>query len=789
MIRNSTMNDIKYAIRAFLKTPGFTTIAVLTLALGIGATTAIFSVVYAVLLRPLPYANAERLAVARLSYPDYKDLKGSVSSFDGMAVWASNMYNLRSNGESQQVLGGVISRELMPLLGVEPLLGRNFSAEEERADSVILGFGLWQSRFGGDPSVLGRSIDLSGTSYSVVGIAPSWFSFPSSEFQLWTPIESIEAKAPAQAQNRGLRIFNALALLDEGTSIQQAQAEVAARSAQLARSYPDTNASVSVTLAPLYDRIIGDARPRLRVLLATVALLLIIACANVANLMLARTTTRERELAIRAALGAGRGRLVRQVLTESLVLAVAGGAVGLLIAAWGVDALPALLAGRLPRAEGIRVDAMVLLFSTAATLVTALVFGLVPALYGTGGPVASLKEGGRAVAGSTRGRRVRYAIAVAEVALAVIVVVGAGLLVRSFLSLVSRDSGLQPKGLLSFNVQLITQPDGPARARVADRVLERVASLPGVVAAGGATGLPLVTAQRGTRFEVDGRTLTPDESSALFIAVTPDYFRATGTPVRSGRTIDRRDVAGSAAVVLVNQTLAAALFPGQDPVGKRLRLINPEQSNEWRTIVGVVGDVKYQGLDEESRPTVYTSFSQTPFMWLYFMVRGGGELAASIRSAVASVDPSLTAANLRPMEEVVSQSVANPRFQALLVSSFAALALALAAIGIYGVIAYSVTQRTHEIGVRMALGAAASDVLRLVLREGVLMAAAGVVIGLAGSALLTRLLATQLVGVTPRDPIAFGSAGLLLLAVAALASYIPARRAVRVDPIAALRAE
>ncbi len=783
------MNDIKYAGRSFLKTPGFTAVVILTLALGVGATTAIFSVVNAVLLQPLPYAQADRLVVARLSLPDYDDLKRGTTSFEGMAVWASNLYNLKSGTESEQVLGGVISPELMPLLGVEPLLGRNFAEEDARQDSVILGFGLWQTRFGGDPSVLGRRIDLSGTMHTVVGVARSGFSFPTSEYELWTPTGAIESKAPAQAKNRGLRIFNALARLKPGVTVQQAQADVAAQSEALARIYPATNQGVSITIEPLYERIVSSARPGLRVLFMTVALLLLIACANVANLMLARTTTRERELAIRAALGAGRGRLVRQVLTESLVLAVAGGALGLLVATWGVDALPALLANRLPRADRIQVDVTVMLFAIAATLVTAICFGLVPALHAGAGPMGSLKESGRAISGGTRGRRIRHAIAVTEIALAVVVMVGAALLVRSFLALTARDPGFTAGGLTSFNVQFVSKPDDQSRAVAAERVIERVGALPGVSSIGAATGFPPVTAQRGTRFEIEGRTLTPDESRGFFIAATPGFFRTMNTPVRRGRAIERTDVAASPAVVLINETLASALFPAQDPIGKRLRLVNPEQTNEWRTIVGVVADIKYQGLDSDSAATVYTPFAQTPFLWLYFMVRGGQGQAAAIRQAVASADPDLTAANVRPMEQVVAGTVAEPRFQALLVASFAALALGLAALGIYGVIVYSVAQRGHEIGIRVALGAGAREVLTLVLREGLLLSVLGVALGLAGSAALTRLMASLLVGVTPRDPLAFAAASSLLIVVATVASYVPARRALRVDPITALRAE
>jgi putative ABC transport system permease protein len=785
------MLDLKFALRAFLKTPGFTAVAVLTLALGIGATTAIFSVVHAVLLRPLPYPNAERLAVARLSMPDYKDLRASVSSFEATAVWATNLYNLRTQpgADTQQVLGGVISRELLPLLGVDPVLGRNFTAEDERGETVILGYGLWQSRFGGDPSVLGRAIELSGTSYTVIGIAPSWFSFPSSEFQLWAPIGLMETKASAQAANRGLRIMNALALLKPGVTLQAARGEVAALSAVLARTYPATNESVTIELQPLYDRIIGRAGDRLGVVLATVGLLLLIACANVANLMLARTTTRERELAIRTALGAARSRLVRQILTESLVLATAGGMLGLLVASWGVEALPSLLAGRLPRAETIGVDGTVLTFALLATMLTAVCFGVAPALHASGGPLASLKEGGRSLGGGPRGRRVRHAIAVAEVALAVMVMVGAALLVRSFLALTARDPGFDANGLISFNVQFVARPDPEWRARSAEQVLERVSAVPGVTAAGGATGFPPVTAQRGTRFEVEGRVLRPEEASSYFIAATPGYFTATRTPVRAGRAFERTDSAGAPLVVLINEELASSLFPNEDPIGKRLRLVNPEHSNAWRTIVGVVGNVKYRGLEEGAVQTVYTPFAQTPFMWLYFMVRADAPVTAAIRAAVPAADAALTAGNVRLMNEVVAGTVTEPRFQTLLVASFAGLALVLAAIGIYGVIAYSVAQRTQEIGIRVALGAAAADVVTLVVREGVLMAAAGVAIGLAGAAFLSRLLSSMLVDVAPRDPLAFGAAALLLLTVAVAASYLPARRALRVDPMTALRGE
>jgi predicted permease len=784
-------NDFTYAVRTFFRTPGFTIVAVLTLALGIGATTAIFSVVNAVLIRPLPFTEPDRLVTTRGSLADLRDLEAASRSFDDIAFWASNQFNLRLDGDSRQALGGQVTRNLLPLLGVQPLLGRNFTEEDDRQDTVILGYALWQSRFGGDPNVLGRSIDMSGTSYTIIGVAPPWFRFPTAEFQLWAPLSSIDRGAPQQAKNRAFRIFSAVARLKPGVTMPQARADALALSARLAREFPGTNEGITFELESLYDRIVGNAQPALTMLFGTVGLLLLIACANVANLMLARTTVREREMAIRVALGAGRGRLVRQLMTESVTLAIAGGALGVLVTMWGVDVLPSVLDARVPRADGIRLDGTVLAFSACATLLTGIFFGFAPAWQAAGGPVASLKEGGRGVAGSGRGRRLRRAIVVTEIALAVIVVVGAGLLVRSFLALSGRDAGFVPANLASFNVQFRSLPDAAARAQAADVLIDRIAHAPGVQAAGGATGFPTVTPQRAIRFAVEGRTLNAGEDGAYFIAATPGYFSALRTPVLQGRAIDDRDSASSAPVAVINRTLAAQLFPGEDAIGHRLKLINPEQAADWRTIVGVVGDVQYRS-PEEFQSTVYTPFAQTPFMWMYVMVRtpGGVEpMIRSLRTLVPSVHPALSAGNIRPMEDVLAQGVAVPRFNMALVSAFALLALLLSAIGIYGVIAYSVAQRTHEIGVRMALGAERGDVLRLVLREGIVTAAGGVALGLAGAAALTGVMTALLFGITARDPLTFALGGGMLLAVALCASYIPALRATRVEPVRALRAE
>jgi putative ABC transport system permease protein len=464
----------------------------------------------------------------------------------------------------------------------------------------------------------------------------------------------------------------------------------------------------------------------------------------------------------------------------------------LILAMWGIDLLPAVIEARVPRADGIGVDGTVLAFSAGATILTGLFFGLAPALHAARGPADSLKDSGRGLAGSARGRRLRRAIVVIETALAVIVLVGAGLLVRSFVALAGRDAGFSPRNLVTFGVQFVALPDAAARAEAGSRLIERLTETPGLEAAGAATGFPPVTPQRGIRFAVEGRTLNGGEDGAYFIAATPGYFATLGTPILQGRAIDARDTGAAAPVAVINRTLAAQLFPGQDAIGRRLKLLNPEQSPAWRTIVGVVGDIRYRGLDETVQPTIYTPFAQTPFMWLYVMVRTPSALepvTRSLRTIVPSVHPSMTAANIRTMDDVIAQSVAVPRFNMLLVSAFALLALLLSAIGIYGVIGYSVAQRTHEIGVRMALGAERGDVLRLLLKEGATISALGVILGLGAAALLSRSMANLLFGITAHDPLTFAAGGVILLVVALCASYVPARRATRVEPVIALRAE
>ena len=790
---DSLVQDVRYAVRLLVRQPGFTAVAVLTLALGIGANTAIFSVVYSVLLKPLPYIDADRVVVANISVPDYRDLKETNQAFDVTAIWASNQYSLKAGDETETLLGATVSPNFFAMLG-QPMLGRAFSESEDHEALVVLSYDLWRRRFGAAPEVLGRAIELGGLSYTIVGVMPREFEFPDSEFKLWVTFGSAMAVTPQQAENRQLRIFRLLAHLRPSVSFEQAQAEMDAFARRQADQYPKTNEGVGLRLTPLYERIVGDVRTPLFVLLATVGLVLLIACANVANLMLARTTAREREMAIRAAIGAGRWRVARQLLTESVLLAILGAALGVLLAVWGIGALRSLQPGNVPRLSSISLSMPVLLFTLSLSVVTGMLFGLAPALHASRiNLVDMLKEGGRGLSARRWGRRMRAGLVVGEIALSLVVLVAAGLLVKSFSQMLRSDAGFVADNVLTLNLELFRFDDPQRRAQVAREVIARLEQLPGVEAVGAATGLPPVTPQRGTRFAVSGVEITePGADGAYFIAATPNYFRALGTPLIAGREFDERDADGTPLVAIINQRMARQLFAGESPIGRQLKLINPEQSADWRTIVGVVGDIKYQGLDSEVQQTIYTPFPQTPFPWAYTMVRATGEpaaLIASIRGAVGSVDPKISAVSLRPMRQLVSQSVAQPRFNMSLLAAFALLALVLAAVGLYGVMSYLVTQRTREVGIRMALGAARADVLRLVVGQGLKLALGGIALGLAGALAATRVIASLLYGVSATDPMTFFVISLLLAAVAVVACLIPALRATRVDPMIALRYE
>ena len=783
--------DLRYGARMLAKNPGFTLIAVLTLALGIGANTAIFSVVYGVLLKPLPYKDAERIVVANISPPDFRDLKAASQSFDWTALWASNLYNVSFGGEAVQVRGAIVTPELLPQL-TQPALGRFWRADEDEQPLAVISHDFWQSSFSGNPNAIGQTIRLYGKPHTIVGVTPPEFQYPSRDFKIWNTLGAAMADARQQMENRQFRIFRVVAHLKPGISLDQLRTESDAIAARLQQQYPDTNKNIRFNYTPLYERLVGDVSRALWVLLATVGFVLLIACANVANLTLGRLAVRERELAIRAALGAGRLRLLRQLLTESLLLAGVGGVAGLLLAVWGLDALVTFNPDDLPRLSEVRLNALVLLFTLGAVVVTGVIFGLVPAWQVARGNVNQmLRAGGRGTLGLAQGKRLRGALVVAEIALALIVLAGAGLLLKSFSRLLQVDPGFKAEKLLTVNLPLIELEDEARRTTVLHEVLTRVSQVPGVETASGGSALPPVTAQRASRFAVESVPGLAD-NTAYFIAVSPNYFRALGTPVREGREFTERDSATSGKTIIINQFMAQKLFPNESAVGKRLQLINSEQANDWREIVGVVADVRYSGLDDATTMTMYTPFAQTPFMWSNLMVRTAvppATLIASVRQAIQAADATLEPVSFRPMEDLVSETVAQPRFYTFLLGAFAVLALALAAIGIYGVSAYAVTQRTREIGVRLALGAHPSTVLRMMLWQSMTLALGGAALGLLGAFALTRWLRTLLFEVSASDPTTFTLIALLLLLVAFVAGLIPAWRATKVDPLIALRCD
>jgi putative ABC transport system permease protein len=783
--------DLSQAFRALRGSRAFTGVATLTLALGIGASVALFSVVDAVLLRPLPYPDAERLMVTGLSLPDFDDLVVRSRAFEDAAVWASNVYDVSFGADAESLLGAVVSPRFFPLLG-QPSLGRPFRPGEDGEPLAVISHGLWQRRFGGSADVLGRSIDLADRAHTIVGVMPPEFEYPGRGFEVWSALGSAMRRTPEQGQNRSLRIFRAVLKRKPGLTAGAAQAEVAAIAADLAREHPETNTGIEIELTPLSERLLGDVRAALLALLGAAGLVLLIACANVAHLALARTSARGREIAVRRALGASDPRLARQFLAESLVLALVGTAAGVVLATWAVEALRRLEPAGLPRVSQVRIDGTVLLFALAASIGTAVLVGVAPTLAAARVRlVTALGDGARSTPVS--GRRFRQALVVGELALSLVVIAGAGLLARSFHRLVTVDPGFEQENLVAMNVGLWRYENAVRRTAVLDAVLERLRALPGVEAAGSGTGLPPETAQRATSFEVRERPDPVDGGRrAYFLAVTPDYFRALGTRVVEGRPIEPRDSEYAAKVVVMNRSLAHRLFGEESALGKHVRLLNPDQSSDWREVVGVVADVRYSGLDDPGEAAIYTPFAQTPFIFSYPMVRtrfSPQGAVESIRQALRQVDPRLAAARIAPMSELVAGSVAQPRFNLLLLSSFAALALVLSAVGTYGVIAYGVVQRTREIGVRLALGARPGQVVTAVVRQGLGLAALGVTLGLGCAWASTRLLAGLLFGVTPTDPLTLAAGAALLAGVAVGASYLPARRAARIDPVIALRAE
>ena len=798
-----TWQDIRYGVRGLWKSPGFVAAAVLVLALGIGANSAIFSVVNAVLLRPLPYRNAARLVWvggkvgsnprASVSPADFVDYRAQSSSFEEFAASTSVSFplNLTGAGEPERLTGYLVTTNYFRAFGVQPLLGRAFNPEEERTASgapvVVLSYGLWQRRFGADPSVVGKTVTIDGKGATVIGVAPQSFQYPAGT-EIWAPLsfDSPEMKV------RRAHFLRPVGLLKPGVTAAQAQAETDAIARRLEQQYPESNTNWSLNLVPLQEQVVGNVRTSLWVLLGAVGFVLLIACANVANLMLARATARHKEIAIRTALGASRGRVVRQLLTESLLLSLAGGAVGVLLAMWSVDALVSLAQGNVPRAAEVGVDARVLGFTLAVSVLTGAVFGLFPALRASKPDLNEvLKEGGRSSAGA-RHNRVRSSLVVAEVALALMLLVGAGLLIRSFVGLQQVNPGFDARGVLTTRISLSRSKYAKPEqgAQFFDELQQRVAALPGVEAVGTISELPLSGQPNDTYFTVAEHPPqdSKEQVTADFRRTNHGYFRAMSIPLLRGRGFTEQEARADAKVTVINETLARSFFPDEDPVGKHL-VIETDGKAPYE-IVGVVADVRHRSLDAGVYQMMYVPTLKVSNNNL--VVRTASDpagLASAVRQQVAAIDRDQPVSTIRTMADVLSESVAQQRFRTTLLGGFASVALLLAAVGIYGVISYSVTQRTHEIGVRMALGAQRRDVVRLVVRGGLGLTLLGVGLGLAGSFALTRVMSGLLFGVSATDPLTYAGITLLLTSVALLACYRPARRATRVDPMIALRYE
>jgi putative ABC transport system permease protein len=802
--------DTRYGARMLARTPAFTAAAILALALGIGATTAVFSVVNAVLLRPLPYPAADRLVVVLhrgvnpVAPANFVDWRHQSTVFERMGAAEYWMPDLTGDDASETVKGVRLTADIFPMLGVPPLLGRAPLPREEEPGQdhvAILGYALWRRRFGGDPDVVGGSITLNGEAYTVLGVMPQGFSFPpfwATGAEVWAPL-ALGERATSRTGS-SLRIF---ARLEPGVSLDRARAEMAAITARLENEYPATNRNVVVR--SLEDMVVGDVRPALLVLLGAVGFVLLIACANVAHMLLARAAARQREVALRATLGATRARLIRQFLTESVMLGLAGGLAGVLLAMAGIEVLVSLSPG-LPRAETIGLDGAVLAFVVVVSVATGIAFGLVPALPASRRDVSdALKEGAR---GSTEGagrHRLRSLLVASEFALALVLSAGAGLMIRSFVALQAIDPGFDPRGVLTMVVSVAGAQEGlpPRRAAFYQGLLERVRALPGVASASAINHLPLAGDIWGWPFNVEGRPLPkPGETpTAAYRVVLPGYFHTMGTPILRGRDVAGTDRLGTPGVVVVNEWLAQHHWPGEDPLGKRLTLGNPRENPSWLTVVGVVKNAVRSRWTAAPQEEIFLPYLQTrdylerpgnAHAYLTLVVRAGGDpsaLAPAIRGIVSSMDRGVPVSQVQTMDEVVAQSNARPRFYLLLLGAFAAAAVLLAAVGIYGVMSYSVSRRTNEIGVRMALGAKPSDVLRLIVGHGMVVALGGAAVGLAGALGLTRLMSSLLYGVGASDPATFLAVSLLLGAVALAASYIPARRATRIDPLTALRCE
>jgi putative ABC transport system permease protein len=807
---DAILKDLRFALRTMLKHPAFSAIAIVTLALGIGCSTAIFTVVDAALLRGLPYKSPDGLyhlweqtpkrefPKREFSYPDYQDYQQN-NVFEGIAAYSGSGAILSASGESESVAAPIVSANFFSVLGVDPILGRTFQPGEDSPGGpnlVVLTYGFWQRKFGGDPGVIGRALTINGQSFTVIGVLPQSFQYALKSNDIWLPYQPTQQTLSTRSGHS----TNLIARLKPGVSETQAQSELSIIASRIEKEHNQSHAGTSVRLVPLKEEIVGKVKPTLFVLLAAVGLVLLIACANVARLLLTRSLSRQKEVAIRSALGASRWRVVRQLLTESVLLSLIGGVLGLAIAYWGVPAIVRVLPPAqqlvMPFLKTLHFDATVLAFSFGLSLLTGIVFGLVPALQSSRLDLGEvLKEGGRQSSAGV-GHRLRSAMVVTEIALAVVLLVGAGLLMKSLYRLLQTNVGFQTENLLAVGYVLPSAKYQQINQVVAfnDQVQERVRTVPGVVSAGIVDVLPL-TGGNTTRFSIDGDPLPPpgQDTEANIRRVSDTYFQTLGVPLLTGRMFEPRDGnPNSPGVVIINKSMADRMFAGREPVGMRLRYTTAQVPPDL--IIGVVGDVKITGLDEAIKPVLYFPMRQSPSVLASLVTRTHGDpatLGTAIRNEIRNVEPDVAIRNLRTMDEMIAQTPASfmRRFPALLMSIFAGVALLLASIGIYGVISYSVSQQTHYIGVRMALGASSFDILKMILKQGMLLALLGVGIGVLAALALMRLLRTLLFEVSTTDVVTFALVTVVLLLVALLACYLPARRATKVDPLIALRYE
>jgi putative ABC transport system permease protein len=799
--------DVRTGVRALVHSPVFTVVTVLSLALGIGANTAIFSVVNGLLLRPLPYPEPEQIVHVwhtppQQSFPgldrfsvspaNYLDWKAQSSAFEQMAVYTDTGLSLSTSNDPLPLIGAVVSSDFFSVLRTNAMQGRTFTPDEERPGRdqvVVIGHALWQRAFGANPNIIGQTLILNSRSFTVVGIMPAGFEFPR-EAELWVPL----AWDDAERQVRSDHNYLVIARLKQNVSSQQAQAEMNTISSRLEQQYPEANKGWGAVVIPLREDLVGDFRLALLVLFGAVGFVLLIACANVANLMLARGANRQKEMAVRIALGAGRARLVRQLLTESVLLAVTGGVLGLLLAVWGSRMLVRL--GSLPGSSDIGIDTWALGFTLLVSFVVGIIIGIVPALQFTRTSISeTLKQGSGRTGGSPIKQHTRKALVISEVALSLVLLIGAGLMIRSFWKLQNVDPGFDTSNALTMSIVLnyIRYSEPHQRLAFVDRAIEKIRAVPGVVSVGTTTKIPLAGGGSTQPFSIEGRPTAAiaEQPMAQTRYISPDYFRAIGIPLRQGRFFSDQDRDNSQPVIIISEAMGRRFWPGENPIGRRL---TPSFHSEQgaREIVGVVGDVKTSGLDVDASAMMYLPYKQFPLPFMSFVVRTASNpesLVQPVSKAIYSIDKEQALTNVQTMEQVLTKSLSGRRFNMTLLLTFAGVALVLAAVGVYGVMNYTVTLRRRELGIRMALGAKTMDVLRLVLGQGLALTLIGVGAGLISAYALTRLMASLLYGVTATDYLTFVSVSAVLIAVGLVASYVPARRATKVNPTIALRTE